>query len=83
VSLLQDFDWSIIQNAGWSTILQVIAFFILIAAIGILLRRVSHLAGEMRRLCGEVKGLTAAEQKRLVQELKVSNTRTDKRKSVA
>ena len=41
------------------------------------------LAGEMRRLSGEVKGLSAAEQKRLVQELKVSNTRTDKRKSVA
>ena len=62
MSVLQDLDWSVIQNAGWPTILQVIAFLILIVAIGIAQRRISLLAREMRQLSEEVKGLTLAEQ---------------------
>ena len=83
MSVLQDLDWSVIQNAGWPTILQVIAFLILIVAVGIAQRRVSLLAREMRRLSEEVKGLTLAEHKRLVQEIKLATQKTDKRKSVA
>jgi len=83
MSVLQDLDWSVIQNAAWPAILQVIAFLILIVAIGIAQRRISLLAREMRQLSEEVKGLTLAEHKRLVQEIKLATQKTDKRKSVA
>ena len=31
--ILQGFDWSIIQNAGWLAILQAVVFLILIVAM--------------------------------------------------
>ena len=42
MSILQGFDWSIIQNAGWLAILQAVVFLILIVAIAITYRRVSQ-----------------------------------------
>jgi hypothetical protein len=71
MSTIWNFDWSIIQNASWSAILQVVAFLILIVAIGIAHRRVSLLAREMQQLSEDVRALSAAEQRRFLQELKL------------
>ena len=83
MSILQGFDWSIIQNAGWLAILQAVVFLILIVAIGITYRRVSGLACEVQRISEEVKDLTAVEQKRAAREFKLITQSTKTRKSVA
>ena len=71
MSILQGFDWSMIQNAGWLAILQAMVFLILIVAIAITYRRVSGLVREVQRISEEMKVLTAVEQKRAIREWKL------------
>ena len=83
MSILQGFDWSIIQNAGWLAILQAMVFLILIVAIAITYRRVSGLVREVQRISEEVKDLTAVEQRRAIREWKLVTQSAKTQKSVA
>ena len=83
MSILQGFDWSIIQNAGWLAILQAVVFLILIVAIAITYRRVSSLVREVQRISQEVKDLTAVEQRRAIREWKLVAQSAKTQKSVA
>ena len=83
MSILQGFDWSIIQNAGWLAILQAVIFLILIVAIGITYRRVSGLVHEVQRISEEMKDLAAVEQKRAIREWRLVTQSAKTQKSVA
>ena len=83
MSILQGFDWSIIQNAGWLAILQAVIFLILIVAIGITYRRVSGLVHEVQRISEEMKDLAAVEQKRAIHEWRLVTQSAKTQKSVA
>jgi hypothetical protein len=70
VGSFQSFDWSVIQNADWATIIETAVCFILIVAIVIEHRRLSFLKQEVQRVSEEVKGLASAEQRRFMLELR-------------
>jgi hypothetical protein len=69
MSTIQSFDWSVIQNADWATIIATAVCFILIVAIVIEHRRVSFLKQEVQRVSEDVRGLAAAEERRYMLEL--------------
>ena len=83
MSTIQSLDWSVIQNASWTTIIETVVCFILIVVIGIEHRRLSLLKQEVQRLSDDVKGLDAAEQRRFMYELNIATRKTNKPKFVA
>jgi hypothetical protein len=72
MSTIQGIDWSVIQNADWATITEMVVCFILIVAIVLEHRRLSLLKREVRRVSGDVKDLAAAEQRRFMVELNLA-----------
>jgi hypothetical protein len=60
---------SVVQNAGWPTIIEMVVCFILIVAIAIGHLRLWRLKRELQRLSDDVKYLAAAEQRRFMLEL--------------
>ena len=83
MSTIQSLDWSVIQYASWTTIIETVVCFILIVAVGIEHRRLSLLKQEVQRLSDDVKGLDAAEQRRFMYELNIATRKTNKPKFVA
>jgi hypothetical protein len=60
---------SVIQNADWPTIIEMVVCIILIVAIAIGHLRLWRLNRELERLSEDVKYLAAAEQRRFMPEL--------------
>jgi hypothetical protein len=83
MSIIHSLDWSVIQYASWTTIIETVVCFILIVAVGIEHRRLSLLKQEVQRLSDDVKDLAAAEQRRFLYELNMATKKTNKRKFVA
>jgi len=72
MSTIQAFDWALIQNAYWATIIETVVCCMLIVAIVIEHRRLSLLRKQVQRISQHVKDLAAAEQRRFMLELNLA-----------